>query len=46
MTDRVSIVALTTYSRLLGDAADSPLGADRGSPDQFAAGLFLSYKIW
>ena len=29
VTDRVSIVALTTYSRLLGDAADTPLVADR-----------------
>ena len=46
VTDRLSLVALTAYSRLLGDAADSPLVRDEGSPNQFVAGLFLSYKIY
>ena len=44
MTDRVSIVALTTYSRLLGDAADSPLVSSEGSADQLSAMLGLSYR--
>lgn len=45
-TDRVSVVALAGFSRLLGDAADSPLVKDEGSPDQFVAGLFLTYRLY
>lgn len=33
------------YKRLLGDAADSPLVDDDGSPDQFLGGLFVSYRF-
>lgn len=46
LTDRVSLVGLAAYSRLLGDAADSPLVKDEGSPNQFAVGLFLTYKLY
>jgi MipA family protein len=38
------------YSRLLGDAASSPLVTERGSPDQFTFSLGVSYsfdiKLW
>jgi outer membrane scaffolding protein for murein synthesis (MipA/OmpV family) len=33
------------YSRLLGDAADSPLVETDGSADQFTAGVSLSYRF-
>lgn len=33
------------YKKLLGDAADSPVVAIRGSDDQFFGGLFLSYRF-
>lgn len=33
------------YRRILGDAADSPLVATRGSADQFTTGLFASYRF-
>lgn len=33
------------YERLQGSAADSPLTRERGSPDQFTAGLALTYII-
>jgi outer membrane scaffolding protein for murein synthesis (MipA/OmpV family) len=46
LTERISLVALAGYSRLLDEAADSPLVKDEGSPNQFAAGLFLSYKLF
>ena len=31
------------YSRLLGDAADSPVTDKRGSRDQFFAGIGIAY---
>jgi MipA family protein len=31
------------YSRLVGDAADSPIVADRGSPNQFIFGVGVAY---
>jgi outer membrane protein len=31
------------YSRLLGDAADSPIVDNRGSEDQFFAGIGIAY---
>ncbi len=46
LTDRVSLVGLAAYSRLLGEAADSPLVEDEGSANQFALGLFLTYKLY
>lgn len=44
-TERVSLVGFGSYSRLLGDAADSSLVQARGSEDQFMAGFFLSYRF-
>ncbi|WP_165771950.1 MipA/OmpV family protein [Niveispirillum lacus] len=40
-----SITGLAGYSRLLGDAADSPFVKDNGSRDQFMGGLGLSYTF-
>jgi MipA family protein len=34
------------YNRLVGDAADSPLVKQRGTPNQFSIGLGISYKIF
>jgi outer membrane scaffolding protein for murein synthesis (MipA/OmpV family) len=47
VSDRVSLVALGDYARLLGDAADSPITrGPGGSRDVFAAGLFLTYRLY
>lgn len=40
-----AITGLAGYSRLLGDAADSPFVKDNGSRDQFMGGLGLSYTF-
>ena len=37
------LVGGVIYTRLLGDAADSPVTDDRGSENQFFAGLGLAY---
>jgi outer membrane protein len=37
------IAAGLRYQRLLGDAADSPVVADRGSENQFIAGIGIAY---
>ncbi len=34
------------YKRLIGDAADSPLVKDRGTPNQFRVGLGISYRLF
>lgn len=36
-----SVVGFTSYKRLVGDAADSPIVADAGDEDQFTVGLGL-----
>lgn len=41
-----SVVGLTTYSRLLGGAADSPLVKQRGSANQYRVGLGISYRLF
>lgn len=44
-TEHVSLVSMARYSRLLGDAADSPLvEGPGGSRDQFTVLLGLTYK--
>lgn len=43
--DRISLVAITRYERLAGDAADSSLVEDRGSADQATIGVFLNYTF-
>ena len=45
ITDSVSAVGIFGYTRLLGDAADSPVTDDRGSADQFFGGLGVSYRF-
>ena len=40
-----SVTTIFGYSRLLGDFADSPIVADRGSPDQVFAGIGLGRKF-
>lgn len=40
-----TIFGVGGYSRLLGDAADSPFVALRGNPNQFIAGLGLGYTF-
>jgi outer membrane scaffolding protein for murein synthesis (MipA/OmpV family) len=41
----LSVVAFGNYSRLLGDAADSPITSIRGSADQWTAGLGLGFTF-
>lgn len=45
LTPNWGITARLGYKRMLGDAADSPLVKDRGSPDQFTTGLFVGYRF-
>lgn len=40
-----SVFALSRTSRLLGDAADSPIVEDEGSATQFSTGIGISYKF-
>jgi outer membrane protein len=42
---RWSVLANVDYRRLLGDAADSPIVARLGSPDQFTGALGLRYRF-
>ena len=44
LTRRWSLVSEVGYERLVGDAADSPI-TDRGSENQFSAGIGLSYRF-
>jgi outer membrane scaffolding protein for murein synthesis (MipA/OmpV family) len=45
LTENWSLTGLAGYSRLLGDAADSPLVDGDGSADQFFGGLGISYNF-
>lgn len=45
LDDHWSVTGFAGYSRLLGDAADSPFVKDNGSRDQFSGGLGLSYTF-
>jgi outer membrane scaffolding protein for murein synthesis (MipA/OmpV family) len=40
-----NVYALGGYSRLIGDAADTPFTADRGSANQFIGGLGVGYTF-
>jgi outer membrane protein len=40
-----NVLAVGNYSRLIGDAADSPIVDDQGDPNQFLLGLMLSYDF-
>jgi MipA family protein len=45
ITENVSLTAIGSYSRLIGDAADSPIVKDRGDENQFFGGIGLSYTF-
>jgi outer membrane scaffolding protein for murein synthesis (MipA/OmpV family) len=45
LTDHWSLTGAFGYSRLLGDAEDSPLVDDAGSPNQFLVGLGVAYRF-
>ncbi|MEM1133281.1 MAG: MipA/OmpV family protein [Pseudomonadota bacterium] len=45
LNQRFAIFFFANYDRLVGDIADSPLVQERGSENQFMAGLFLSYTF-
>lgn len=40
-----SLTGLATYTRMLGDAADSPIVDDAGDANQFRAGLLINYTF-
>lgn len=45
VTDRISIGTRLGYTRLLGDAADSPIVDQAGSADQIAGIVFIGYRF-
>ncbi len=40
-----SLTGIATYTRMLGDAADSPIVDDAGDANQFRAGVLVNYKF-
>jgi outer membrane protein len=44
-TPHLATMAYVEYARLLGDAADSPIVTQRGSPDQVTAGIGAKYSF-
>ena len=45
VTDNWLLIGRAGYSRLLGDAADSPIVADKGSADQLSGMLTIAYRF-
>lgn len=45
LSRRWAVLVHADYKRLLGDAADSPIVAQRGSPNQAAAGVFAIFSF-
>ncbi len=45
ITDHWSTTLLGSYTRLLGDAADSPIVDDRGNANQFFGGVTINYRF-
>ena len=45
ISEAVGVSGLVQYTRLVGDAADSPIVEDKGSADQFFTGMFLTYRF-
>lgn len=45
LTERWGVLGRLQYTRLLGDAADSPIVTEEGSTDQFMAGVGISYSF-
>jgi outer membrane protein len=44
-TERWSLTGIASYSRLLGDAADSPIVDDEGDENQLFAGALVNYRF-
>lgn len=40
-----TVMTRASYERLMGDAADSPIVSDEGSPDQFQLGVGIAYRF-
>jgi MipA family protein len=45
LNENWSVNGVSSFSRLIGDAADSPIVAERGSQNQFLGGLGFSYTF-
>lgn len=45
LTQALSVTGLAAYSRLLGDAEDSPIVDDRGSPNQALGAVLVNYTF-
>jgi len=45
LKNQITLIAFGGYDRLDGDIADSPLVRQRGSKDQWIAGILLSYTL-
>ena len=45
LTDHWSATLATSYTRLIGDAADSPIVEDRGNENQFVGGVTINYRF-
>jgi len=45
ITNAVSLNMITQYTKLVGDAADSPIVKDKGDENQFFTGLMLNYSF-
>jgi len=45
-TEKWGVNSVASYSRLIGDAADSPVVTQEGSPDQLFFGLNVSYRFF
>lgn len=46
LSPKWSVTSVLNYSRLVGDAANSPVVTERGSPNQFLFGLNVAYKFF
>ena len=44
-SERWSISGLATYTRLVGDAADSPVVKNAGDENQFFGGTLINYRF-
>jgi outer membrane protein len=44
-TEHWSVTGMLAYTRLIGDAADSPVVEDRGSENQFSGGVAVGYAF-
>lgn len=45
VTRSISVTAIGSYTRLVGDAADSPIVTEGGSADQFFGGVGVGYRF-